>query len=273
MRQKAKQRRLQREEEAAQEKPAFKLRQFENVPSRLHHDPRRPLSAHSRPSSAPVHHSEGANRSPSQLNDSMDESPGWRVSNGYGSLSSPPRPGLEPFAPVPSTPPRAAPKARCLSTPVKSPETVQASSARRSTPGKGAARTEDDGRFDVGNFERVAKQLKQQKGKSIPAKDAQGLPTHLQRQRGSPQGPLSHSGEHVQCAIPMGYRLMSDDERLDTLDALKTKLADLDDKYRRLPLRIETEGQRQQQRMLRTKIAEAEKALSVFSRPSVLVEV
>jgi hypothetical protein len=71
----------------------------------------------------------------------------------------------------------------------------------------------------------------------------------------------------------MGYRLMPEGERAETLETLKLKLAELDDRYRRLPLRIETEGQRRQQTMLREKIAEAEKAVSVFSRSSVLVEV
>lgn len=66
---------------------------------------------------------------------------------------------------------------------------------------------------------------------------------------------------------------MSDVERVHSLDELKSKLAHLDDQYRRLPLRIETESQRRQQETLRTRIAETEKAVNVFSRPSVLVEI
>jgi len=288
MREKAKQQRLQREEEASREKPAFKLRQFENVPSRLHREPRRSPSAPSRPSSAPAHRDDTTNCSPGRSceghsrsayvasSPSLAESPGWRVASGYRSLTSPDRPGLEPFAPVPSTPPRPSPKMqpRCLSTPVKSPDGSRrraSSPARKLVPG--SAGTEDDGRFDVGSFERVAKQQKQRQGKTIPAKDAQGRPTCLQHSRGSPQGPLSHSGEHIPDAIPAGYRLMPESERLDNLEELQLKLAELDDRYCRLPLRIETEGQRQQQRMLREKIAETNKALSVFARPRVLVEV
>lgn len=106
----------------------------------------------------------------------------------------------------------------------------------------------------------------------MAAKDAQGMPTKLQQQRMLPQGPLSHCGEHIPCTVPTGYRLMPDDERQQSLKELESKLGELDDQYRRLPLRIETEGQRKQQEMLRHKIAETERAVGVFSRQSVIVE-
>jgi len=74
-------------------------------------------------------------------------------------------------------------------------------------------------------------------------------------------------------AIPPGYRLMPDAERVETLAELQRKLVDLDDKYARLPLQIETEGHRKQQQALRVKIAETESAVSLFSRRKVLVEI
>lgn len=73
-------------------------------------------------------------------------------------------------------------------------------------------------------------------------------------------------------AIPPGYRLLPDQERGETLHTLRTKLAELDAQYSRLPLAIETAGQRQQQQRLREKIAETEAAVKVFSRPAVLLE-
>eukprot|EP00927_Polykrikos_kofoidii_P050198 TRINITY_DN44116_c0_g1_i1.p1 TRINITY_DN44116_c0_g1~~TRINITY_DN44116_c0_g1_i1.p1 ORF type:complete len:336 (-),score=47.47 TRINITY_DN44116_c0_g1_i1:199-1206(-) len=73
--------------------------------------------------------------------------------------------------------------------------------------------------------------------------------------------------------VPPGYRLLPETERLETLAGLRQKLAELDDRYGRLPLRIETEGQRRQQRQLRDKLAETQDAVNLFSRPSVLVEV
>lgn len=73
-------------------------------------------------------------------------------------------------------------------------------------------------------------------------------------------------------AIPPGYRMMVEAERLETLDGLKQKLIELDQRYARLPLRIETEGQRRQQQHLREKIAETEDAVKLLSRPDVLIE-
>jgi len=65
---------------------------------------------------------------------------------------------------------------------------------------------------------------------------------------------------------------MSEEERLETLEGLRRKLIELDQRYTRLPLRIETEGQRRQQQLLREKIAETEDAVNLLSRPRVLIE-
>merc|ERR1712113_400364 len=55
--------------------------------------------------------------------------------------------------------------------------------------------------------------------------------------------------------IPCGYRLIPEEERLATLERLRQKLAELEDRYARLPLRFETEGHRRQQRLVREKLA------------------
>lgn len=274
MRQKARQQ-AQRQEEAAQEKPLFKLQKFDNVPSRFR-----------RPSSAPISRSDAENRRPEQpapwhsrrmSNDSPASpapSPGWRVSSGYGTLSSP---KFEPCASPPATPQRATTKtaqARAFSTPAKSPKSrapTRASPVQKPTPADSNAEAGSEEEF-FSNFKQVAKDLKDRQGKHVPAKDAQGRPTRLQYNRASPEGPLSHCGEHVP-VIPLGYRLAPEEERQQTLEGLKLKLIQLNDQYCRLPLRIETQGQRRQQEMLRTKIRETENAVNVFSRPSVLVEI
>mmetsp|Transcript_77449 Transcript_77449/g.250748 ORF Transcript_77449/g.250748 Transcript_77449/m.250748 type:complete len:92 (+) Transcript_77449:279-554(+) len=75
-------------------------------------------------------------------------------------------------------------------------------------------------------------------------------------------------------AVPLGYRLVLDPERLETLAGLRRKVVDLDDQYTRLPLRIETEGARRQQESLRAKLKETENAVKLFSRSGgVLVEI
>jgi len=73
--------------------------------------------------------------------------------------------------------------------------------------------------------------------------------------------------------VAPGYRQLPDEERRQTLQELQNKVEELNDKYRRLPLKIETEGQRRQQQTLRMKIEETENAVSLFSRRKVLVEI
>jgi len=281
MRAKAKQVRAQLEEAAAQEKPPFKLQQFDNVPSRLHSEPRRSVSATSRPSSAPARRSDNENHTPNVSLQSPASSPGWRVSSGYGSLSSPEKALLEPFAWEPLTPPRATVKAtqqlefsppnraRGFSTPVKSPSKALA----QESPAP-ADKFGDEGEFDVGSFERIAKQQKQQRGKHIRAKDAQGSPTHLQHNRTAPMGPLSHCGEAVRPSVPVGYRVLSDSERVGNLGMLQRKFAELNIEYNKLgEVFIETEGEKKRQHILISRIEEMRKAIAEFSRPTVHVRI
>lgn len=87
---------------------------------------------------------------------------------------------------------------------------------------------------------------------------------------------LSQSPEkdESQEAVPPGFRRVPEDERLKTLADLQDKLAELDAHYSRLPLKIETEGHRRTQQVLRAKIKETEAAVQLFSRPGgVLLEI
>lgn len=81
--------------------------------------------------------------------------------------------------------------------------------------------------------------------------------------------PLAEDDEQ---SVPQGYRLLPEQERIETLTELQGKLRELNDRYMRLPLKIETEGHRQQQQALREKIAQTERAEELFRRPAVLVE-
>jgi hypothetical protein len=295
MREKARQLRARREEEAAQKKPDFKLKQFENVPSRVHREPPRSPSTPSRPSSAALGRPEAGESALSNASVSKQprrastgspqcqtppRSSGWRVSSGYGSLSSPPNALFTPpsrFEPPSRVTPKAA-QARSYSTPVKATRSRKAAKSSPGSdwsPGDGgrASWSDEEVGFDITNFEKAAKQLNQMQGKRTPAKDAQGGPTRLQcnRNRSPSPGLLWHI-DGPDLDIPSGFRLAPEDERRDTLQRLQEKLADLSDKYNRLPLRIETEGQRKQQDSLRTKIAETERAVQMFSRSRVLVK-
>lgn len=79
--------------------------------------------------------------------------------------------------------------------------------------------------------------------------------------------------QDARAAVPDGYRILPEEDRLRTLSNLQDKMKELNNRYMRLPLKIETEGHRQQQKALREMIAETERAETLFSRPTVLVEV
>jgi len=278
MRENAKQLKANREE-ATKKAPAFKLQQFRNVPPRVS----------SRPSSAPARRNDNDNSFLSNASSKQSHrtsvgspeksvsSPGWRVSSGYGSLRDPPSRLSTP----PSTPPRQvvrSPQVRASSTPVKP---SRCRSAPRDRSSKKVPQTCDGGvayglgediGLDVAKFDQVAKNLQEMQFRRTPTKDGQGVTTQLQPRGSSMYGLLSH--EQVdRSEVPAGYRLAPEEERLEMLEQLRAKLVDLNDRYDRLPLRLETDPQRQRQQDLRDKIAETEKAVQIFSRPKVFVEI
>lgn len=112
--------------------------------------------------------------------------------------------------------------------------------------------------MDVRELEKAAARLKQEA--TAPRREQRCYGKGAEEEEESPG------------AIPPGYRMMSEEERLETLEGLRHKLIELDQRYTRLPLRIETEGQRRQQQLLREKIAETEAAVNLLSRPRVLIE-
>lgn len=117
---------------------------------------------------------------------------------------------------------------------------------------------------DAAEFERAAERLRRRGPQRRLALDEVAGP-----QLAWWPGPLQAAEQRE---APPGYRLLPDEERLRTLEDLQVKLAELDQRYSRLPLKIETESQRQQQQALRAKLAEAEAAVRLFSRPRVLLE-
>jgi hypothetical protein len=72
--------------------------------------------------------------------------------------------------------------------------------------------------------------------------------------------------------IPPGYRMLPEAERQDMLAALKEKLTEAEDKYKKLPLRVDTERAKKAQADLEKKIDELEKAVGMFSKPKVLLQ-
>jgi len=72
--------------------------------------------------------------------------------------------------------------------------------------------------------------------------------------------------------IPPGYRMLPESERQDMLAALKEKKDEAEDKYKKLPLRVDTDRAKKAQADLEKKIDELEKAVVMFSKPKVLLQ-
>lgn len=72
--------------------------------------------------------------------------------------------------------------------------------------------------------------------------------------------------------IPAGYRLMGEAEKKETLESLAKKKSEAEAAWRKLPLKIETEGQRRRQQQIQNEIKDCEKMTALFDKPRVLVE-
>jgi len=234
------QKRIQEEEDA--QRVAFKLQQFANVPSRLHLAPRRMRSC------------QPAAWSPVQeLSHSVRHRSASATRGGHSEASSPwakaPPRGLE----APST------LHSGIRRPSKAPDSPPATTSKTHTHV-----TEDKDDADMAMFEQAL-----QRGHSYALQKQMPCATMPDRCMGM----THHSEPSVDFNVPPGYRVMEDEERLQTLHDLQSKILSLDQRYAQLPLNIETVGQRRQQQTLRDKIGETEAALKLFSRPCVLVEV
>ena len=71
---------------------------------------------------------------------------------------------------------------------------------------------------------------------------------------------------------PPGHRIMLDDERLETIALLEKSKTEVDQDINKLPLRIETDGQRRRQAALNKRLADIEQALKFLSKQNVLVK-
>lgn len=72
--------------------------------------------------------------------------------------------------------------------------------------------------------------------------------------------------------IPAGMRVLSDEERLETLYALQRNKAEVERSIQALPLRIETHSQIRWRDDLERRMREVDEGIKVFSRPKVLVQ-
>lgn len=71
--------------------------------------------------------------------------------------------------------------------------------------------------------------------------------------------------------MPPGTRLMTDDERIRTLEELQVRKEEISKALFSLPLSMRTEALKNLKRDLETKLTDIEKAISTFSRKVVYV--
>jgi len=72
--------------------------------------------------------------------------------------------------------------------------------------------------------------------------------------------------------IPPGHILMSEQERVETLNTLKRNYDSLVEELNRIPIRMDTIRVRDQKIKLENQFAKLEQAMRVFSRPRVFVK-
>jgi Calmodulin-binding len=72
--------------------------------------------------------------------------------------------------------------------------------------------------------------------------------------------------------IPAGMRLLSDEERIETLEILESNRQEVEHSLQRMPVVVETLSQVKHKTQLERKLNEIEEAKRIFSRPKVLVK-
>ena len=73
-------------------------------------------------------------------------------------------------------------------------------------------------------------------------------------------------------SVPEGHRMLPEQERIETIALLEKRKADVEVQIQKLPLRIETDGQKRRQSDLHKRIADIEQAIKFLNKPNVLIK-
>jgi hypothetical protein len=99
------------------------------------------------------------------------------------------------------------------------------------------------------------------------------VPGYMKRMQQTKEDEARKNEEKARMAmIPSGCREMTEDERLDTIEEAKRKRGETLDELKRLPLRIETLGQRRRKIELEHTLTEVERTLDKLSHKTVLIK-
>ncbi len=100
------------------------------------------------------------------------------------------------------------------------------------------------------------------------------IPGYLIKMRENKQSEHAQEEEERRLAsIPEGCREMTEDERQATVEEARQKRSEILDAIKRLPLRIETLGQRKRKIQLEHDLTEIERTLDKLSHKTVLIRV
>ena len=72
--------------------------------------------------------------------------------------------------------------------------------------------------------------------------------------------------------VPDGHRMLSEEERVETIELLEKRKADVELQLRKMPLRIETDAQKKRHSDLNKRFADIEQAIRFLSRPNVIIK-
>jgi len=108
------------------------------------------------------------------------------------------------------------------------------------------------------------------------AKDGSNIPLYLQKVKSAmaeEERVVAHRlGLDRDPDVPPGHRKLTDSERLEILAGLHSKKVDLEAKQSRLPLQLDTQGQKQRARELEQALRQADLDIARFSKQTVLLK-
>jgi len=109
------------------------------------------------------------------------------------------------------------------------------------------------------------------------ARNGKNVPVYLQRVKADLADEERVVAQHLGIGrnadgAPPGHRVLSEDERREVMAGLQRRKSDLDAKHSRLPLRVETQAQKQRAQDLEKACREVDENIVKFSRHNVLVK-